>query len=110
MNWLTNPLPGLKGMLRKKDTPDNLWVKCPKSGELVYREDLESSMWVTPQGAHLRIGPEQRFNYMFDERLWTEIEMPPVAKDPLKFKDDKKYIDRLKAARAKTGREPIMAQ
>ena len=109
MNWLTNLPPGLKGFLGKKDTPDNLWVKCPKSGELVYREDLDKSMWVTPSGAHMRIGPDKRFDYMFDDALFTEIEMPPVPKDPLKFKDDKPYPSRLKSARAKTGREDCMA-
>ncbi len=108
MNWLTNPLPGMKRILGKKDTPDNLWVKCPKSGELVFREDLDASMWVTPSGAHLRIGPDQRFKYMFDGGLCTEIEMPSVPKDPLKFKDDKRYTERLKAARAKTGRDDCM--
>lgn len=109
MNWLTNLPPGLKGILGKKETPDNLWVKCPKTGELVYREDLEKSMWVTPSGAHMRIGPDKRFEYMFDDALFTEIDMPSVPKDPLKFKDDKPYPSRLKAARAKTGREDCMA-
>ncbi|MEM8920569.1 MAG: acetyl-CoA carboxylase carboxyltransferase subunit beta, partial [Pseudomonadota bacterium] len=109
MNWLTNLPPGLKSIFAKRDTPDNLWVKCPKSGELVYRDDLENTQWVTPSGAHLRIGPDLRFKYMFDDALWTELELPPAPKDPLKFKDDKRYVDRLKAARAKTGREDCMA-
>jgi acetyl-CoA carboxylase carboxyl transferase subunit beta len=110
LNWLTNLPPGLKSIFaRREDTEgDNLWVKCPKTGELVYRQELESSYWVTPAGAHLRISPEQRFQYMFDGGLWTEIAMPPVIKDPLKFKDDKRYTDRLKAAKAKTGREDCM--
>ena len=110
MNWLTNlSPPGLKNILGKKDTPDNLWVKCPKSGELVYREDLDKSMWVTPSGAHMRIGAEKRFTYMFDEALFTEIELPSVPKDPLKFKDDRKYTERLKSARNKTGRDDCMS-
>ena len=109
MNWLTNLPPGLKGVFGKKEAPENLWVKCPKSGELVYRDDLETSMFVTPAGAHLRIGPDERFKYMFDDGLCTEIELPAVPKDPLKFKDDRKYVDRLKSARGKTGREDCMA-
>ncbi len=111
MNWLTNLPPGLKSIFAKKEEADgdSLWVKCPKTGELVYREDLEASMWVTPSGAHMRISPEQRFKYMFDGGQRTEIAMPPVQKDPLKFKDDKRYTDRLKAAKAKTGREDCMA-
>jgi acetyl-CoA carboxylase carboxyl transferase subunit beta len=110
LNWLTNLPPGLKSIFAKREETegDNLWVKCPKTGELVYRQELESSYWVTPAGAHLRISPEQRFQYMFDGGLWTEIAMPPVIKDPLKFKDDKRYTDRLKAAKAKTGREDCM--
>ena len=80
MNWLTNLPPGLKSIFAKREDTegDNLWVKCPKTGELVYRQELESSYWVTPAGAHLRISPEQRFQYMFDGGLWTEIAMPPV--------------------------------
>jgi acetyl-CoA carboxylase carboxyl transferase subunit beta len=110
LNWLTNLPPGLKSIFAKKDEADgeSLWVKCPKTGELVYREELESSFWVTPSGAHMRIGPEQRFKYMFDGGLWTEIPMPSVQKDPLKFKDDMRYLDRLKKAKAKTGREDCM--
>ncbi len=110
MNWLTNLPPGLKSIFAKKEEAegDSLWVKCPKTGELVFREDLEASMWVTPSGAHMRITPEQRFKYMFDGGVWAEIPMPPVMKDPLKFKDDKRYTDRLRSAKAKTGREDCM--
>ncbi|MEQ8558256.1 MAG: acetyl-CoA carboxylase carboxyltransferase subunit beta [Henriciella sp.] len=108
MNWLTNfRTPGLKTFLSpKKDTPDNLWVKCPKSGELVYRSDLEESWYVTPAGAHLRISPRRRFRLFFDDERWEPIPLPPVTQDPLKFKDDKAYPSRLKAAKAKiAGRE-----
>ncbi|MEM1086740.1 MAG: acetyl-CoA carboxylase carboxyl transferase subunit beta, partial [Pseudomonadota bacterium] len=92
MNWLTNfRTPGLKGLLSgtKKDTPENLWVKCPESGELVYRSDLEESWYVTPAGAHLRISPRRRFRLFFDDERWEAIPLPSVPADPLKFKDDK---------------------
>ena len=108
MNWLTNfRTPGLKTFLSsKKDTPDNLWVKCPKSGELVYRSDLEESWYVTPAGAHLRISPRRRFRLLFDGERWEPLQLPPVVQDPLKFRDDKPYPSRLKAAKAKiAGRE-----
>jgi acetyl-CoA carboxylase carboxyl transferase subunit beta len=110
LNWLTNLPPGLKSIFAKKEESDGdtLWVKCPKTGELVYREDLEAAFWVTPSGAHMRITPEQRFKYMFDGGVWAEIPMPPVVRDPLKFRDDKRYTDRLKSAKAKTGREDCM--
>lgn len=111
MNWLTNLPPGLKSIFAKREASegDDLWVKCPRTGELVYRQELESAYWVTPAGAHLRISPEQRFDYMFDGGLWTDIPMPPVQKDPLKFKDDKRYTDRLRSAKTKTGRDDCMA-
>lgn len=104
MNWLTNfRTPGLKGLLsgNRKDTPENLWVKCPLSGELVYRSDLEDSWYVTPAGAHLRISPRRRFRLLFDDARWEPIPLPEVLSDPLKFRDDKTYPSRIKAARAK---------
>ena len=102
MNWLSNIRPpGLKSLIGKRETPENLWVKCPKSGELIYRPDLEASLWVTPSGAHLRVGPVIRFRSLFDDGRWESLTLPEVPKDPLKFKDDKKYVDRLKGARAK---------
>jgi len=111
MNWLSNfARPGLKKKgEEKRDTPDNLWIKDPLSGELIYRAELEAADWVTPSGFHMRIGPEPRFKQMFDDQTWQKIPLPKVVADPLKFKDDKKYVDRLKGARAKVGREDTMA-
>ena len=102
MNWLSNiSPPGLKNLLGKRDTPDNLWVKCPKSGELVYKADLEESWWVTPAGAHMRISPRNRFRLLFDDQRWEPIALPPAPRDPLKFKDDRTYTARLKSAKSK---------
>lgn len=102
MNWLSNiSPPGLKNLLGKRDTPDNLWVKCPKSGELVYKADLEESWWVTPAGAHMRISPRNRFRLLFDDQRWEPIALPAAPRDPLKFRDDKPYTSRLKAAKTK---------
>ena len=112
MSWLSNfSRPGLKkkGAEPQRDTPDNLWIKDPISGDLIYRAELESSDWVTPSGFHMRIGPEPRFKQLFDEQAWQKIPLPKVAADPLKFRDDKKYVDRLKSARAKVGRDDCMA-
>ncbi|MCL4713326.1 MAG: acetyl-CoA carboxylase, carboxyltransferase subunit beta [Hyphomonadaceae bacterium] len=112
MNWLSNfARPGLKKKSDedKRDTPDNLWVKDPLSGELIYRAELEQSCWVMPSGFHMRIGPDARFRQMFDDAAWQVIPLPKVAADPLKFKDDKRYVDRLKSARAKVGRDDTMA-
>ncbi len=109
MNWLSNIRPpGLKNLLGKRDTPSDLWVKCPKSGELVYKTDLEENWWVTPAGAHMRISPRNRFRLLFDQQRWEAIALPPAPRDPLKFKDDKTYTARLKAAKAKIdGRERV---
>ena len=109
MSWLQRITPpGVQRMFEKRDTPETLWIKCPVSGEMVFTKDLEANMNVTPAGHHMRIGPDQRFKYTFDGD-WTEIDIPEVAKDPLKFKDDKAYTSRLSAARKKTGREDAMA-
>ena len=110
MNWLTRLTPpGVKNIFTKKDSPDNLWIKCPKSGEMVFSNDLEGLLHVTPAGHHMRIGPELRFGYTFDDGEYEVIATHEVAKDPLKFKDDKKYTDRLKAARTKTGQDDAMS-
>jgi len=112
MNWLSNfARPGLskKKPEEVRDTPDNLWIKDPTTGELIYRAELEAADWVTPSGFHMRIGPEPRFKHLFDDQAWQKIALPKVAADPLKFKDDKKYVDRLKSARAKVHRDDCMA-
>jgi acetyl-CoA carboxylase carboxyl transferase subunit beta len=111
MSWLSRfTRPGVKNLFTKRDTtPDNLWVKCPDTGDMLYRADLEASLWVTPSGRHMRIGPELRFRHFFDGESWEALPSPAVQEDPLKFKDDKKYTDRLKASRAKTGRDDAMA-
>ena len=109
MSWLQRLTPpGVQRMFEKRDTPENLWVKCPISGEMVFNKDLEAGQHVTPAGHHMRIGPDLRFKYLFDGS-WTAVDLPEVAKDPLKFKDDKPYTARLAAARKKTGRDDAMA-
>jgi len=110
MNWLQKLTPpGVKSIFTKKDSPENLWVKCPKSSEMVFAADLPGLLHVTPAGHHMRIGPELRLQYTFDDGEYETVSVPDVAKDPLKFKDDQKYTDRLKKARAKTGNEDAMS-
>ncbi len=109
MNWLTKLTPpGVKSIFSKKDTPDDLWIKCPKSGEMVFSADLPGLLHVTPAGHHMRIGPKTRLAHTFDDNQYEKVAVPEVAKDPLKFKDDQKYTDRLKKARAKTGDDDAM--
>src|SRR5215472_15624178 len=98
--WLSKIAPGVRRLVTpKRETPENLWVKCPDTGEMIYRSDLEAALWVTPSGHHMRIRPELRFRYTFDEGRWEAIPAPRVKDDPLHFVDDRPYRDRLVQAR-----------
>jgi len=107
MNWLTNFVrPGMRAFSRKRDVPDNLWSKCPSCGQMLFHRDLQENQHICPAcNHHLRIGPDQRFKALFDDAQFSRIELPPVLVDPLKFRDQKRYTDRLKESRAKTGEE-----
>ncbi len=104
MNWITNVVrPRIKGLLTRREVPENLWIKCPDTGQLVFHKDVEANLWVIPgSGYHMRMGAEQRLKSMFDNGEWDELSFRDVVPDPLKFRDEKKYVDRLKDARAKT--------
>jgi len=108
MSWLDRIRPGINKLLKKPETVDNLWVKCPDTGDMLYKSDLENALWVTPSGRHMRIGADIRLSFMFDDGAYEEVDLPEVAEDPLKFKDDKKYVDRLKTSRATTGKQDCM--
>lgn len=105
MNWLTNFVrPRIKRLVQPREAPDNLWHKCPGCSEMVFHRELEKSLRVCPHcDHHMRLPVRQRLEILFDNKKWTEIELPSVAVDPLKFKDRKKYGDRLKDAQSKTG-------
>lgn len=105
MNWITDTLrPRIKSLLgSKRETPDNLWVKCPETGQMVFAKDLEANLMVVPSsGYHMRMSTEARLKSLLDPGF-EEIEVRDVAIDPLKFRDEKRYIDRLKDAKTKTG-------
>ncbi len=105
MNWINNVVrPKIRGLLQKREMPDNLWVKCPETGQMVFHKDLEANQFVVPgSGYHMRIGAEARLRLIFDGGKFEKIAVPDVPVDPLKFRDERRYIDRLKDARAKTG-------
>jgi len=107
--WLSRIAPGVRNAFAKRETPENLWVKCPDTGEMIYRPDLEAALWVTPSGSHMRIGAQARLRYTFDDGQFERIASPVVADDPLKFPDEKPYAERLKAARKATGEQDSMA-
>jgi acetyl-CoA carboxylase carboxyl transferase subunit beta len=105
MNWITNVVrPKIRSLLARKDVPENLWIKCPDTGQLVFHKDVEANQWVIPNSNyHMRMSAAARLKSMFDGETWLDIAVPDVAIDPLKFRDERKYQDRLKDARAKTG-------
>jgi acetyl-CoA carboxylase carboxyl transferase subunit beta len=104
MNWISNVVPPKVRSLLRRETPENLWVKCPESGELVFHKDLEANLFVVPgSGYHMRLPVKARLDNLFDGAAYEEIATPDVPLDPLKFRDVKRYTDRLKEYRAKTG-------
>jgi acetyl-CoA carboxylase carboxyl transferase subunit beta len=107
MNWITNFVrPRINSMLGRRDMPENLWIKDPESGEMVFHKELEANQYVVPSsGHHMKISARARLNAFFDDGKYDLVETPKVAVDPLKFRDEKRYVDRLKEARAKTGLE-----
>ena len=105
MNWLTNFVrPKIRALTTKREQPDNLWVKCPNCGAMLFHRDLAQNLHVCPQCSfHMKIDPKDRLQLMFDGGRYQLIELPKAAIDPLKFRDQKRYSDRLKDAQAKTG-------
>ncbi|MGO4336468.1 acetyl-CoA carboxylase, carboxyltransferase subunit beta [Labrys sp. KB_33_2] len=105
MNWIANVVPPrIKDFFSRRDTPENLWIKDPETGQMVFHKDLEQNNYVIPaSNYHMRMTATQRLKLMFDDGKWEDIALPEVVADPLKFKDEKRYVDRLKDARTKTG-------
>ena len=104
MSWLTSYVkPKLERAFSHKETPDNLWHKCEGCGELVYMKDYLAAFRVCAScGHHGRMGPVERFDSVFDGG-YHKIAVPKVQEDPLKFRDQKRYAERLRDARSKTG-------
>ncbi|ETR77677.1 acetyl-CoA carboxylase subunit beta [Afipia sp. P52-10] len=104
MNWISNVVrPKIRSILRR-EVPENLWIKCPDTGQLVFFKDVEANQFVIPgSNYHMRMGATARLKAMFDNETWYDVGIPPVAADPLKFRDERRYVDRIKDARAKTG-------
>ncbi len=105
VNWINSVVrPKIRGLWQKRDMPENLWVKCPETGQMVFHKDLEANHFVIPgSGYHMRIGAEARLKTFFDGGKFETLAVPEVPTDPLKFRDEKRYADRLKEARLKTG-------
>ena len=108
MNWVTrvrNAIP----FIAKRETAETLWHKCKGCNTMIFLKEYEENQSVCPKcDFHGRIGPAERFAAIFDADSFTVLPMPRVVEDPLKFKDSKKYPDRIKAARAATGEQDAM--
>ena len=105
MSWLNRAARGIRALTKKKDVPDNLWQKCPGCGEVLYRRELERSWYVCGGcGHHLALEAPRYLDLLLDEGSWEERFADVGSADPLGFKDSKRYPDRVKAPRRKTGR------
>jgi acetyl-CoA carboxylase carboxyl transferase subunit beta len=108
MNWLTTFVrPKIRALVgQKKDVPDNLWEKCPGCSAMLFKRDMEDNMHVCRHcGCHLKMPPVKRLESLFDNGNYKDVAVPKVVTDPLKFRDQKKYADRLKDAQNKTKRQ-----
>ena len=105
MNWINNVVrPKIRSFLTtKREVPDNLWVKCPESGQMVFYKDLEANQFVVPgSNYHFRMAADVRLKHLFDGGEYVKCPLPSVPLDPLKFRDGRRYTDRLKDARTET--------
>ncbi len=111
MSWLSNITPpGIKNLFKRADNgADPLWVKCDGCGEMLFGKDLEAALNVCKScGHHMRLPANLRLKSLFDDAQFAPVSVPEPPLDPLSFKDEKKYADRLKDARRKTGRQDAM--
>jgi acetyl-CoA carboxylase carboxyl transferase subunit beta len=107
MNWISEwALPKIKTLFGgPREVPENLWHKCSACEQMIFHRDLERNLHVCPHCAHhMRIGARQRLDYTLDEG-WQRIELPKAPADPLRFRDQRRYGDRLREAQAKAGQE-----
>ena len=110
MNWITNYVrPKIQALVGRPSQPDNLWERCPNCGQMLFRRELEANLRVcTHCGHHLRMGAIGRLDMLFDDAEYTRIELPDVPADPLKFRDRRRYVDRMRENQAKTGRDDAL--
>ena len=111
MNWITNSvLPKIKAWVQSEDVPENLWVKCTACNQMIFHREFEiANNCCTTCGHHAPLSPEQRFAMTFDDSNFETIALRAIEDDPLKFRDSKKYSDRLRDTRNKTGLNDAIA-
>jgi len=107
MSWLTDFVrPKIQKLVRPREVPDNLWDKCPQCGHMIFHRDMAKTQSVCPHcDHHLRLAVKARLELLFDQGVYTRIDLPKSPADPLKFKDTKRYADRLRESQVKTGEQ-----
>src|SRR6056297_360318 len=110
MNWISEYMPPkIKSFFQRREMPENLWSKCDSCGQMIFHRDLTENLNVCPGcNHHMAISPRARFRGLFDARIFSEIKVPDPLADPLGFRDEKRYTDRLREARRKTGEHEAM--
>ena len=110
MNWISNYVrPKINSLFSRRETPENLWSKCPECGSMLFHRELTENLNVcTSCDHHLAITPRDRFRALFDGGVFAEIKVPEPVADPLHFRDQKKYPERMKAAQRETGEHEAM--
>jgi acetyl-CoA carboxylase carboxyl transferase subunit beta len=110
MNWITNYVrPTINSLFSRREVPENLWTKCPECGTMLFHRELKENLNVcTNCDHHMQISPRERFEGLFDGGVFAEVKVPVPVADPLQFRDQKRYPDRLKAAQKETGEKEAM--
>ena len=110
MNWITNYVrPKINSLFSRREVPDNLWTKCPECGTMLFHRELAANQNVCSNcDHHMAISPRERFEALFDGGIFTEVKVPDAVVDPLHFRDQKKYPDRIKAAQKASGEKDAM--
>jgi acetyl-CoA carboxylase carboxyl transferase subunit beta len=110
MNWISNYVrPKINSLFSRREVPENLWTKCPECGTMLFHRELSDNLFVcTSCDHHMAISPRARFAALFDGGIFTEVKVPEPLADPLQFRDQKKYPDRLKAAQKTTSEKEAM--
>ena len=105
MNWISNYVrPKINSLFSRREVPENLWIKCPECGQMLFHRELAENLNVcTACDHHMAFSPRARFHALFDGGIFSEVAVPAPIDDPLKFRDQKRYPDRLRAAQKSTG-------
>jgi len=110
MNWISNYVrPRINSIFSRRETPDNLWTKCDECGTMLFHRELSDNLNVcTNCNYHMAITPRDRFGALFDGGIFSEVAVPAPIADPLQFRDQKKYPDRMRSAQKATGEAEAM--